>query len=170
MRTQLLNSHLPEAFEVNPIGLPDGLRKGSGSHFDPDIGRTLVDLVGMYPTGSMLRLSDGRVALVTRKGESDLPETVLVADTSGQLLEMPEPVVLERETVVEQVMADAVGFDPSSEIRKSRARASPLRMRSSSLSRAVPPMLNDDPPHGGPNASISLEPALVQSISLRRCL
>ncbi len=90
------------------------LHNGAGGHFDPDLVRTLSELVGVFPPGSMLRLEDGRVALVTHKGEDQVPEAMLVADASGELLPMPEPIALHRETVVEEVMADAVGFDPAS--------------------------------------------------------
>ena len=90
------------------------LRQGAGSHFDPDIVRGLIGLVGVYPPGSLLRLDDGRIVLVTKSRSHDLPEAITVTDPSGRALETPEPALLENETIVEEVLPDMVGIDPAS--------------------------------------------------------
>lgn len=90
------------------------LRQGAGSHFDPDVVRALLSLVGEYPPGSMLRLEDGRVVLVTASRPNEPPEAVAVTDSNGRLLETPQPLRLEVEVIVEIVMPESVGIDPAS--------------------------------------------------------
>jgi HD-GYP domain-containing protein (c-di-GMP phosphodiesterase class II) len=90
------------------------LRQGAGSHCDPDVVSALITLVGVYPPGSLLRLADDRIAMVTKGGASGVPEAMLVVDRGGTPLAEPEPIRLETETVVEEVMPDVVGVDPAS--------------------------------------------------------
>lgn len=90
------------------------LTQGMGSHFDPDMVRALVNLLGVYPPGSLLRLSDGTIALVTEASRGENPVGVRVVDASGAAVGEPEPVAIEPADVVEQLTPDAVGIDPAS--------------------------------------------------------
>ncbi len=52
---------------------------------DPDVVRLLVETLGFFPVGSLVRLSDGSTAVVVAPNPSDpaLPSVALLADASG---------------------------------------------------------------------------------------
>jgi putative nucleotidyltransferase with HDIG domain len=55
----------------------------AGDHFDPHIVRTLLAAVGLFPPGSVVELSDGRVGVVLASADRDLMRPqVLVSETS----------------------------------------------------------------------------------------
>ena len=80
--------------------------------------KALVGLVGEYPPGSLLRLDDTRVALVTRRRLNQAPEAVLVVTSDGTVLDVPEPVELSAHTIVEEILPDIAGVDPASLIEQ----------------------------------------------------
>lgn len=90
------------------------IRQGQGGHFDPDMVNALIQLVGVYPPGSLLRLSGGEVAVVTKSRTDGAPEALLVMGPSGEVLAEPEPIDLNQQTIAAEVMPDEVGIDPAS--------------------------------------------------------
>ncbi len=90
------------------------LSKGSGSLYDPDFVKAFIELVGVYPAGSLLQRNDGSVVMVTQNIEgAEHPEVVLVRSTAGEVLPTPEPASLAGYSIVDQLSADTVGVDPS---------------------------------------------------------
>ena len=58
-------------------------------HFDPNILRSLVILVGLYPSGSTVELSDGSVGIVVGSNGNDLirPQVIICVDQNGNKVE-----------------------------------------------------------------------------------
>ncbi len=54
--------------------------------FDAVLMKTFVNIIGIYPIGSLVLLSDGNLGLVTRTNRADLrrPEVRIIADRSGE--------------------------------------------------------------------------------------
>jgi len=95
------------------------LLKGSGSFYDPDFVRAFIELVGIYPPGSLLLLDGGEVAMVTQTVEAGhVPELVLVKTVDGTLLDVPEPVSAAGRTILDQVTPGQVGVDPAALLEK----------------------------------------------------
>ena len=91
------------------------LTKGAGTLYDPDFVSSFVSMMGIYPAGSLLRLEDGQVVMVTQNREGEaLPEVVLVAAPDGTLIARPEPYLLGGHSIVDQLAPEAVGVDPAS--------------------------------------------------------
>jgi HD-GYP domain-containing protein (c-di-GMP phosphodiesterase class II) len=65
------------------------LAKNSGTAFDPVLVRLFVQLMGVYPPRSVVRLSSGEVAIVLRPGESDVlnPVVRVIAGADDELVE-----------------------------------------------------------------------------------
>ena len=61
--------------------------ESSGRSFDSAIVRALLVSVGLYPSGTIVELSDGSVGVVTgaRGGDIYLPQVVLTADSEGKI-------------------------------------------------------------------------------------
>jgi hypothetical protein len=64
------------------------LRELSGSEFDAQMLRNLLKVIGTYPVGSLVRLSTGDAAFVTKvEGQdSERPVVVVVENAQGELL------------------------------------------------------------------------------------
>ncbi len=90
------------------------LTQGMGAHFDPDMVRGLVALLGVFPPGSLVRMRDGSIAMVTKASRVDVPEGVRVIDVGGTRIAAPEPMQIDPGEVVEQLTSDSVGIDPAS--------------------------------------------------------
>ncbi len=45
--------------------------------FDPDIVRAFVEIAGLYPTGTLVRLNDGRIGSVISKGDHSIARPIL---------------------------------------------------------------------------------------------
>ena len=69
----------------------------AGTQFRPDILRVLLDIVGLYPAGSILDLAGGARARVlsVKPGEPLLPRIVLYQDAEGQPMASPEELTLD---------------------------------------------------------------------------
>ncbi|MBE9528552.1 MAG: HD-GYP domain-containing protein [Proteobacteria bacterium] len=63
----------------------------SGRHFDPATLKTFVDMVGLYPVGTMLRLATGETAIVIKGNPDNAPCPVVkvVHDEDGNTLDDP---------------------------------------------------------------------------------
>jgi HD-GYP domain-containing protein (c-di-GMP phosphodiesterase class II) len=95
------------------------LLKGSGTFYDPDFVRAFIELVGIYPPGSLLMLDGGEVAMVTQTVEAGaVPELVLVRTEQGTLLEEPERIDAAGRMVVDQLIPGQVGVDPAALLEK----------------------------------------------------
>jgi HD-GYP domain-containing protein (c-di-GMP phosphodiesterase class II) len=103
------------------------LLKGSGTFYDPDFVRAFIDLVGIYPPGSMLLLDGGEIAMVTETVEvGEVPELVLVKTADGTLLDDPEPIGAQGRTVLDQVIPGQVGVDPAALLEKAGIEVTPV--------------------------------------------
>jgi HD-GYP domain-containing protein (c-di-GMP phosphodiesterase class II) len=84
--------------------------------------RRFINLMGIFPVGTLVRLGDGEVAVVTHEHPADpfRPQVKILKDGAGEAVEEP-PLVNTWETdsrgeflyaVVEAVDPDSVGIDP----------------------------------------------------------
>ncbi|MFQ5554419.1 MAG: HD-GYP domain-containing protein [Acidimicrobiia bacterium] len=91
------------------------LLSNAGTHYDPNLVRVFIRMMGLYPPGSILRMDDGRITVVTAPSpELDAPlPTLLVRDPSGADIE-PEPLLVDPARVVDQLLPQSVGIDPAS--------------------------------------------------------
>ena len=55
----------------------DVLLSGAGTHYDPRVVKVFVKMLGMYPPGSVLELSDGSMAVVIRNNPGALDKPVV---------------------------------------------------------------------------------------------
>ncbi len=92
------------------------LLNGAGTSYDPDLVRAFIQLMGVYPPGSLLQMSTGEVVLVVDQepGEPERSRVVIVKDAAGNVIGEPEPVPFRPGDVVDQLLPDRVGVDPAS--------------------------------------------------------
>ncbi|MBT8212809.1 MAG: HD domain-containing protein [Acidimicrobiia bacterium] len=92
----------------------DVVLRGSGTDFHPDMVRAFIEMMGIYPPGSLLRLDTGEIAMVTSRPAGNFSEldAVVAVTASGEKIE-PEPLRLEVDRVVGQLLPDEAGVDPA---------------------------------------------------------
>ncbi|RMF87001.1 MAG: HD domain-containing protein, partial [Nitrospirae bacterium] len=92
-----------------------------GRRFEPTLLKRFVDEIGLYPRGTLVLLSDGRLALVarTRPGHPLTPAVLVIRDAEGHDLSEPEPLDLYEEaqgpepvTILESRDARLHGVEP----------------------------------------------------------
>ncbi len=77
-----LTSTTSEALNLTPYQALKWILARSGKDYDPYVLNAFIKVVGMYPTGTKVKLNDGRVATVVRtSGAGLLIPVVLVDDT-----------------------------------------------------------------------------------------
>lgn len=88
------------------------LAENSGGAFDPVLVRLFVQLLGVYPPRSVVRLSSGETAVVVRAGENDVTRPVVrvFADATGALV---EPRDLDLETIGALAVTVDACLDPT---------------------------------------------------------
>lgn len=87
---------------------------GAGTIYDPDFARAFIEMVGVYPPGSLLELSDGDVVMVTRADETGTsPDVVLVRPFGDELLDRPGEAEIGDRSIVDQLLPDQVGVEPA---------------------------------------------------------
>ncbi len=105
------------------------LQAGAGRSFDPRVVRTFVRMVGIFPVGSLVRLSSGEVAVVVRNHERLLarPIVQLVLDREGREVRGEEADLAETNeagaflrTVIRSVDPVEVGIDMLSLLASNR--------------------------------------------------
>lgn len=86
------------------------MTEGSKGFFDPTYLKVFTSHIAVYPIGSILRLNDGSVAVVTevRKGDVERPVVRVVQDPGGRVLDRPYGVDLaaEPKLAVEQMLEE----------------------------------------------------------------
>lgn len=95
------------------------LLQGAGGAFDPDIVRSFISLMGIFPPGSILRLLTGELVVISHHtGELDELQAVVVRSRTGEDIE-PEPRIVTIDQVATQVLAETVGIEPAALLEKS---------------------------------------------------
>ena len=87
---------------------------GADSHWDAELVRTFIRMMGIFPPGSILLLDTGEVAVVVAAPDDEgapLP-AMMVKDSSGGEIE-PEPTTIPAGRVSRQVLPEDVGVDPA---------------------------------------------------------
>lgn len=117
-----MTTRRPFRREIRPDKALAVLMQGRAKAYDPSVTKALVAMLGIYPMGAVVTLSDGSTAVVFRVNKDDLlhPRVKRVIDASGRWLQQPETVDLRLidpeagtyDCVIEQVVpaADA-GID-----------------------------------------------------------
>jgi HD domain len=90
------------------------LQAGAGRAFDPRVVRTFVRMVGIFPVGSLVRLSSGEVAVVVRNHDRLLARPVvrLVLDAGGEEAEGEEVDLSETDGTGDHVRTVTRSVDP----------------------------------------------------------
>jgi hypothetical protein len=107
------------------------LKKDDGAHFDAQLVRRFVQLLGIYPPGTLVKLSSGAIAVVTRIHAPDpyRPRVKVLVQPDGTQYDAPlEQNLWERsadgadsEAIVSPVDAAPYGIDPLNYIEVARA-------------------------------------------------
>jgi putative nucleotidyltransferase with HDIG domain len=80
---------------LEPSEVLKKLLEWSGSHLDGDLVQLFIRTLGIYPVGSLVRLSSGRLAVVVEQGEDLLKPVVRVVYDVGRKLKLqPRDVAL----------------------------------------------------------------------------
>ncbi len=79
----------------------------SSGHFDPPIFQAFVKSIGIYPVGSLVRLSSGRLGVVAEQSPKSLltPRIKVFFSTKLQVYVRPELIDLARPEVTEKIVA-----------------------------------------------------------------
>jgi HD-GYP domain-containing protein (c-di-GMP phosphodiesterase class II) len=77
------------ASSIPPADALKTLYSLSGKHYEPNAIKALIMLLGMYPMGSLVRLSGGQLAIAFTKHKADLskPNVIVITDHNGQPIE-----------------------------------------------------------------------------------
>ncbi|HET7220425.1 MAG TPA: HD-GYP domain-containing protein [Vicinamibacterales bacterium] len=107
------------------------LKKDDGLHFDAQLVRRFVQLLGIYPPGTLVKLSSGAIAVVTRVHAPDpyRPRVKLLFQPDGMQYDLPpdrnlwerSPDGATPDTVVSPVDPALYGVDPLNYIEVARA-------------------------------------------------
>lgn len=102
---------------AEPSGVLKNLLEWSGTHLDGDLVQQFIRTLGIYPVGSLVRLSGGRLAVVVEQSEDLLRPVVRVVYDSGRKLHLqPRDLHLIRATeqIVDFEEPLEWGLDPTS--------------------------------------------------------
>ncbi len=89
-----MTTRRPFRREIRPDKALAVLMQGRGKAYDPSLTKSFVQMLGIYPMGAIVRLSDGTTGVVYRVNRDDLlrPRVKVLSDASGRWYEEP-PVV-----------------------------------------------------------------------------
>jgi HD-GYP domain-containing protein (c-di-GMP phosphodiesterase class II) len=91
------------------------IKEGSGSQLDPDLVQIFVSILGIFPTGSLLRLDTGEVAVVVAAGhDGESMQAAVAVSATGEMIPAPEAFELPVGRVQGLVLPDEVGLDAAS--------------------------------------------------------
>jgi len=87
---------------------------GAGTIYDPDFARAFIEMVGVYPAGSLLQLSDGDLVMVTKADDQgETPDVVLLRPAGDQLLAQPVKAEIGDREIVDQLLPGEIGVEPA---------------------------------------------------------
>lgn len=83
----------------NPVEAIKIMMNLSGRHFHPDMLKAFISMIGLYPVGTMVRLSTSEIAIVTKANDQspDAPTVKVIYDTDGNSLDNPVEIDLSNE-------------------------------------------------------------------------
>jgi HD-GYP domain-containing protein (c-di-GMP phosphodiesterase class II) len=113
-RFENLTSATAETPALSPDRALVQILRDSNKLFDPFLGRLFANLLGPFPVGCVVRLSDQSVGVVARAGDDPLAPIVRLAfDSHGLDIEEPEDVDLSqaRVKIVEIIEPGALDID-----------------------------------------------------------
>ena len=89
LRRDAVEAHYQEAFPAERILAV--LKRGEGQEFEQNLVRRFVQLMGLYPVGSLVRLNTGACAVVLRPCAADphRPRVRVVFEADGHRLDAP---------------------------------------------------------------------------------
>lgn len=99
----------------SPMRALQVLVEGSGSAWDPEMVHAFIGMMGIYPPGSILVTKSGETAVVIRATEeAGAPvHALIVRGRDGAEIAEPEPILLDLDLIVRQVLAEDAGVDPA---------------------------------------------------------
>ncbi len=112
-----MTTHRPYQQALEPSRAVASLRSLSGTAYDPKLVDAFVQMVGLYPVGTLVRLNTRELAVVVRpQEESARPRVRLVTDADGTLLENGEEIDLMAKSSLTRDYARSIVIpvDPSS--------------------------------------------------------
>ncbi len=91
-----MTTRRPFRREIRPDKALAVLMQGRNKAYDPSLTKALVAMLGIYPMGAVVRMSDGSTGVVFRVNRDDLlrPRIKRLVDAQGRWLEQPETVDL----------------------------------------------------------------------------
>lgn len=91
-----MTTRRPFRREIRPDKALAVLMQGRNKAYDPSLTKALVAMLGIYPMGAVVTMSDGTTGVVFRVNRDDLlrPRIRLLIDQSGRWLDQPETVDL----------------------------------------------------------------------------
>lgn len=90
--------------------------QGAGDgQLDPDLVQVLVSILGIFPSGSLLRLDTGEIAVVVAAGhDGQTMRSVIAITADGERIPAPEPFDLTIDRIRDLVLPEEVGLDAAS--------------------------------------------------------
>jgi len=88
---------------MEPSEVLKKLLEWSGSHLDGELVEQFIRTLGIYPVGSLIRLSGGRLAVVVEQGQDLLHPTVRTVFDSVRMIAL-QPHELQLSTETEQIV------------------------------------------------------------------
>ncbi|MEA3509224.1 MAG: HD-GYP domain-containing protein [candidate division NC10 bacterium] len=107
----------------HPTQAIEAMKKLSGNAFDPQMFDRFIGMLGIYPPGTVVRLTTGETALVTRPGTEDTarPWVRIAQDQEGKTFEGEEVNLMEWDTEAENYIRSILGpVDPAAPEDSSR--------------------------------------------------
>ncbi|MDD5175923.1 MAG: HD-GYP domain-containing protein [Sterolibacterium sp.] len=101
-----ITSNRPYKLGWDPSESIRKMAEWSNGHFDKEIFQAFVKCIGIYPTGSLIRLTSGRLAAVLDQSEKSLltPQVKAFYSTRSRTYIKPEIVDLSRHGILEKIV------------------------------------------------------------------
>ncbi len=82
----------------NPVEAIKVMMSLSGKHFDPKVLKSFINMIGMYPVGTTVRLSTNEIGIVVKVDPEacETPSVKILFDASGKAVEEPYEIDLSR--------------------------------------------------------------------------